>query len=169
MITAAVVLLAEAIAIAGFNWVLGIAADRQEMSVAGTDPGALKAGAWVMGGAAALYLLTVAGVLLRAGITDRAPGRIGRILVIVTAVVHGVLGALVVGPLGWKVFAALMVALGLLVYGLMLFENDEGDGTGGGGGEGNGNGGRGGAGADGGTAPAAPSPVDGAPGEPTPA
>ena len=43
--------------------------------------------------------------LARIALRDRPPGRFGKILLIVCAVLHGVLGALVVGLVGWPAFA----------------------------------------------------------------
>jgi hypothetical protein len=52
----------------------------------------------------------------------RAPGRFARILLISCAVVHGVLGALTVGLVGWLTFAFMMVVIGLIVLTLLAYE-----------------------------------------------
>ncbi|MEU1091178.1 hypothetical protein ABZ401_30945 [Streptomyces sp. NPDC005892] len=114
-VLAALVLLAEAVGVAIVNTVLATVAENQNMSLAGLEPGAMSAGAWVMGGVSAALLVIVALIALTAAVRDRAPGRVGRIALIVTAVAHGVLGALAVGLVGWYAFACLMVALALLV------------------------------------------------------
>jgi hypothetical protein len=129
-IAAAVVLFVEAVGVALLNWIMGIFVDRQQMSMAGMDPDAMTVGTWALGALNALFLIAVGVVLLRAGLRERAPERIGRILVIVTAVVHGVVGALAIGLVGWGAFVGAMVVLGLLVLSLVLFEQD---GNGGGG------------------------------------
>ncbi|MFE9572675.1 hypothetical protein ACFYMW_29705 [Streptomyces sp. NPDC006692] len=137
-IVAALVLFAEACAVVLVNWVLGLVAGNQHMSLAGMDPKAISTGAWVAGGLFGLFLVGCGIVLLVVGIRDRAPGRLGRIAVIACAVVHGVLGALTVGLVGWYAFAVLMVVLALLVYVLLAYVKE----------------------------PGAPGPEDGAPGAP---
>lgn len=124
-VVAAVVLVAEAVGIALLNWVLGLMVNRQKMSMGGVDPDAMSAATWAMGGVFGLYLLTCAGLLLRAAVRDRAPGRFARTVLISCAVVHGVLGALTVGLVGWGAFAVLMVVLGLIVLALLAY--DDGD------------------------------------------
>lgn len=136
MIAAAVLLLLEAVGIVILNWVMGIVVDRQQMSLAGVDPDAMSIGTWVLGAVNGIFLAVVAVVLLRAAIRDRAPGRLGRILVIVCAVVHAVVGAAVVGLVGWAAFVGAMVVLGLLVLSVLMFREDGVGGTGEGGGEG---------------------------------
>lgn len=119
---AAVVLIAEAAGVALLMWILGLMVDRQQMSLAGLDPDAMSIGAWSAGGLFVLYLLVCGVVLLRAAIRDRAPGRFARILLITSAVVHGLLGAFAVGPVGWLAFAFTMVALGLIVLSLLGYD-----------------------------------------------
>ncbi len=127
---AAIVLLAEALGIVFVNWFLGLVVDHQDMSLAGLDPRAMSIGAWVAGGIFGLYLVLCAVVLVRAAITDRAPGGFGRILLISAAVVHGLLGAFSVGLVGWPAFVAMMVVLGLVVLTLVAYDRRE-NGTGG--------------------------------------
>ncbi|MGW0859022.1 hypothetical protein [Streptomyces sp. NPDC002690] len=114
-VVTALVLLAEAVGVAIVNTILATVADRQNMSLAGLEPGAMSTGAWVMGGVSAALLVAVALVALIAAVRDRAPGRVGRFALILAAVTHGVLGALAVGLVGWYAFACLMAALALLV------------------------------------------------------
>ncbi|MFE7390471.1 hypothetical protein [Streptomyces sp. NPDC057582] len=134
---AAIVLFVEAAGMVLVNGILATVVDNQEMSLAGLDPAAMSAGAWAMGGVAGLYLLLCGLVLLLTGIRDRAPGRVGRFTLISCAVVHGVLGALTVGLVGWAAFAFMMVVLGLIVltlvaYGTVREKRDgEADGNGG--------------------------------------
>jgi preprotein translocase subunit SecG len=45
-------------------------------------------------------------------------------------VVHGVLGALTVGLIGWAAFVFMMVVLGLIVLTLVAYGNGNGSGTG---------------------------------------
>ncbi|WFB09055.1 hypothetical protein LRS74_19925 [Streptomyces sp. LX-29] len=126
---AAVVLMAEALGIALLNWVLGLMVDRQKMSMGGMDPDAMSTGTWVMGGLFGLYLLFCGVTLLRTALRDRGPGRFARIVLISCAVVHGVLGALTVGLVGWTAFAYLMVVLGLIVLTLLAYDERREPGT----------------------------------------
>ncbi|WP_438296587.1 hypothetical protein [Streptomyces sp. HUAS TT7] len=120
-IVAALILFAEACAVVLVNWVLGMVADNQHMSMAGLDPDAISTGAWVAGALFGIFLAACGVVLLIVGIRDRAPGRFARITLIACAVVHGVLGALTVGLVGWPAFAYLMVVLALLVHVLLAY------------------------------------------------
>ncbi|KUJ66755.1 hypothetical protein ACZ90_34080 [Streptomyces albus subsp. albus] len=123
---AAVVLFGEAVGIALLNWILGLMVDRQQMSMGGMDPDAMSLGTWIMGGVFGFYLLCCAVVLLRAALRDRAPGRFARILLVSCAVLHGLLGALTVGLVGWLAFGFMMVVLGLIVLTLMGYEDGAG-------------------------------------------
>ncbi|MCX5399338.1 hypothetical protein [Streptomyces sp. NBC_00102] len=114
-VVTALVLLAEAVGVAIVNVVLATVAENQNMSLAGLEPGAMSTGAWAMGGVSTVLLAAVALIALTAAVRDRSPGRVGRFALIATAVVHGVLGALVVGLVGWSAFVVLMVALALIV------------------------------------------------------
>ncbi|MCX4729928.1 hypothetical protein [Streptomyces sp. NBC_01363] len=118
---AAIVLFVEAVGIVLINGILATVVKNQDMSLAGMDPAVMSNGTWAMGGAFGLYLLLCGLLLLLAGIRDRAPGRIARIVLIVCAVVHGVLGALTVGLVGWTAFGCLMVVLGLIVLTLVAY------------------------------------------------
>lgn len=118
---AALVLFAEAVGIVIINVVLGTVVKNQDMSLAGTDPGVMSKGTWVLGGVSGLFLVLCGVLLLVAGIRDRAPGRAARIVLIGCAVVHGVLGALTVGLVGWAAFALMMVVLGLIVLTLVAY------------------------------------------------
>ncbi|MEU9622834.1 MULTISPECIES: hypothetical protein [unclassified Streptomyces] len=118
---AAIVLFVEAVGIVFINAVLATVVKNQDMSLAGLDPAAISHGTWVMGGVFGLYLLLCGLVLLLTGIRDRTPGRIGRIALIACAVVHGVLGALTVGLVGWAAFGSMMVVLGLIVLTLVAY------------------------------------------------
>lgn len=121
-LVAAIVLVLEAFGIAFVNLILGKVADNQNMSLAGLRPSAISTGSWIAGGVFGVYLLLCAFFPLRAGITDRGPGRFGRILLITCAVVHGVLGALTLGLVGWPAFAAMIVVLGLIVLTLVAYD-----------------------------------------------
>ncbi|MFD7497232.1 hypothetical protein ACFV8T_33575 [Streptomyces sp. NPDC059832] len=118
---AAIVLFVEAVGIVLINAILATVVENQDMSLAGMDPAVMSNGTWAMGGVFGLYLLLCGLLLLLAGIRDRAPGRIARIVLIVCAVVHGVLGALTVGLVGWTAFGCLMVVLGLIVLTLVAY------------------------------------------------
>nr|WSX77164.1 hypothetical protein OH826_26970 [Streptomyces sp. NBC_00899] len=124
----AVLLVLEALAIAFVNWILGLAVRHQKMSLGGLDPDAMAAGSWAGGGIFALFLIACAVLVARIALHDRMSGRVGRIVLIVCAVVHGVLGAIVVGLVGWYAFVVLMLVLGLLVGTLLLYApEDRGD------------------------------------------
>ncbi|MFB7534180.1 hypothetical protein ACFC0C_39405 [Streptomyces sp. NPDC056178] len=125
---AAIVLFAEAVGIVVVNGILATVVRNQDMSLAGLEPSAMANGTWATGGVFGLYLLLCGLVLLLTGIRDRAPGRIGRIALITCAVVHGVLGALTVGLVGWAAFASLMVVLGLIVLALVAYGPEPGSG-----------------------------------------
>ncbi|MGR8008657.1 hypothetical protein [Streptomyces hypolithicus] len=118
---AGAVLFAEAAGIVFVNWILGKVVDNQSMSLAGLDPDVMSTSTWVMGAVFGLYLLACGVFLLRAALTDRAPGRLPRIMLTACAVVHGVLGALAVGLVGWAAFALMMGALGLIVLSLIAY------------------------------------------------
>lgn len=121
----AVVLVLEALTIAFVNWILGLAVRHQEMSLAGLDPDAMAAGSWVGGGLFALFLVACAVLVARIALRDRMSGRVGRIVLIVCAVVHGVVGAVVVGLVGWYAFVVLMLVLALLVGTLLLYAPED--------------------------------------------
>lgn len=118
---AAIVLFVEAVGIVLINGIMATVVKNQDMSLAGLESDAMSSGTWVMGGVFGLYLLLSGLVLLLTGIRDRAPGRIGRIALITCAVVHGVLGALTVGLVGWAAFGFMMVVLGLIVLTLVAY------------------------------------------------
>ncbi|MFB7215859.1 hypothetical protein [Streptomyces sp. NPDC056255] len=118
---AAIVLFAEAVGIVLINGILATVVKNQDMSLAGMDPAVMSNGTWVMGGVFGLYLLLCGLFLLLAGARDRAPGRFARIVLIICAVVHAVLGALTVGLIGWAAFASMMVVLGLIVLTLVAY------------------------------------------------
>jgi hypothetical protein len=120
-----VVLVLDALTIALLNWVLGLAVRRQHMALGGLHSGAMAVGSWVAGGVFALFLLCCAALVARIALRDRMSGRVGRIVLIVCAVVHGVVGAAVVGLVGWYAFAVMMVVLGLLVGTLLLYAPED--------------------------------------------
>ncbi|MFF2008059.1 hypothetical protein ACFVWY_03155 [Streptomyces sp. NPDC058195] len=118
---AALVLFAEAVGVVLINGILATVVKNQDMSLAGTDPTVMSRGTWAMGGVFGCYLLLCGVLLLVAGIRDRAPGRFARVVLILCAVAHGVLGALTVGLVGWAAFACMMVVLGLIVLTLVAY------------------------------------------------
>ncbi|MEU0160449.1 hypothetical protein ABZ154_16825 [Streptomyces sp. NPDC006261] len=120
-IVTALVLFGEAVGVLAVNAVLATVAENQNMSLAGMDPKAMSTGTWVMGGASAVLLIGCGLVALLAGVRDRSSGRFGRIALIGCAVVHGVLGAVTVGLVGWAAFAFMMVVLALLVFTLLSY------------------------------------------------
>ncbi|WP_405675975.1 hypothetical protein OG292_13130 [Streptomyces sp. NBC_01511] len=123
---AAIVLLAEAVGFVFVNGLMATVVDNQQMSLAGLDPDAMSTGTWAAGFALGLYLVGCAALLVRAAITDRGFGRVARFVLIACAVLHGVLGALAVGLVGWTAFLFMMVVLALIVLPLVAYgENGE--------------------------------------------
>ncbi|MFD5327699.1 hypothetical protein [Streptomyces sp. NPDC127092] len=120
LVTAAVLLL-EAPGIVAINAVMARFVKAQSMSLDGLDPDAMYTGTWALGIGSGALLVLCALVPLVAAIRDRRPGRPGRALLIGCAVVHGVLGAVAVGLLGWAAFVFLMVVVGLIVLTLVAY------------------------------------------------
>ncbi|MFE0644259.1 hypothetical protein ACFW2Y_22005 [Streptomyces sp. NPDC058877] len=123
LVTAAVLFL-EAPGIVAVNAVMAGFVEAQSMSLDGMDPEAMVAGTWGLGIGSGLALLLCSLVALLAGVRDRRPGRFGRALLIGCAVVHGLLGAVAVGLLGWAAFAFLVTVLGLLILTLVAYAED---------------------------------------------
>lgn len=121
----AVVLLLEGLAIAFLNWLLGLIVQKQKMTMGGLSHDSMAVGSWVAGGLFGLFLVLCAVLTLRIALRDRMTGRFARIVLIVCAVVHGVVGAVVVGLVGWFAFVAMMVILGLLVGTLLLYAPED--------------------------------------------
>ncbi|MFI8826049.1 hypothetical protein [Streptomyces sp. NPDC053431] len=126
LVTAAVLFL-EAPGIVAINAVMARFVKAQSMSLDGLDPEAMYTGTWALGLASGALLLLCGLVPLVAAIRDRRPGRAGRALLIGCAVVHGVLGAVTVGLLGWGAFAFMMVVLGLIVLTLVAYGETRAD------------------------------------------
>ncbi|MEU4075853.1 hypothetical protein DEJ45_13460 [Streptomyces venezuelae] len=120
LVTGAVLLL-EAPGIVAVNAVMARFVKVQAMSLDGMDPDVMYTGTWALGIASGAALALCALVALLAGIRDRRPGRAGRALLIGCAVVHGVLGAVTVGLIGWAAFAFMMLVLGLIVLTLVAY------------------------------------------------
>ncbi|MFF5500877.1 hypothetical protein [Streptomyces roseolus] len=120
LVTAAV-LLVEAPAIVGLNAVMARFVEAQSMSLDGLDPDHMVTGTWALGIGSGVALALCSLVALVAGIRDRRPGRLGRGLLIGCAIVHGVLGAVAVGLIGWHAFAFLMTVVGLIVLTLVMY------------------------------------------------
>lgn len=120
-VVGAIVLLGEAVGFVLVNWFLGRVVHEQNMSLGGIDSGTMSTATYVMGAVFGLYLAVCGAILLFTGVRDRAPGRFGRILLITCAVVHGVLGALTVGLMGWPAFAFMMLVLALVVLALLMY------------------------------------------------
>ncbi|MEU8530114.1 MULTISPECIES: hypothetical protein [Streptomyces] len=120
-IVAALVLLVEAVGIVILNAVMARLVEAQSMSLDGLDPDAMVTGTWALGIVSGVLLALCAAVALIAAVRDRRPGRAGRGLLIGCAVIHGLLGAVTVGLIGWGAFAAMMVVLGLVVLTLVAY------------------------------------------------
>ncbi|WP_241562027.1 hypothetical protein [Streptomyces hoynatensis] len=117
----AVVVAGAAVTLAVLNWVVGLAADRQEISVGGVSPEALSVGAYCGGGVLGAFLLLCGILLVRIAVLDRAPGRAARAALVAAAVLHALLGALAVGLVGWPAFLLLMLVFSLLMLTLTLY------------------------------------------------
>ncbi|MEU2232414.1 MULTISPECIES: hypothetical protein [Streptomyces] len=128
LVTAAVLFL-EAPGIVAINAVMAGFVEAQSMSLDGMDPDAMVAGTWGLGIGSGVALVLCALVALVAGVRDRRPGRFGRGLLIGCAVVHGLLGAVAVGLLGWPAFAFLVTVLGLVVLTLVAYGEERGKGA----------------------------------------
>ncbi|MEU6579128.1 hypothetical protein [Streptomyces sp. NPDC046805] len=122
----AVVLLVEAFGIAALNWFLGMVVDRQDMSLAGLDPDMMSMSSKIGGLVFGLYFALCGLVALLVAVRDRAPAGVGRILLISVAVVHGVLGAVTWGLVGWPAFLFMVAVLGLVVLLLMTYDGRNG-------------------------------------------
>ncbi|MDV5147971.1 hypothetical protein R1T08_28310 [Streptomyces sp. SBC-4] len=129
LVTAAVLFL-EAPGIVALNAVMARFVEAQSMSLDGMDPDAMVAGTWGLGIGSGVALVLCGLVALVAGIRDRRPGRAGRGLLIGCAVVHGILGAVAVGLIGWGAFAFLMAVVGLVVLTLVAYGKTEAGGAG---------------------------------------
>lgn len=121
-VATAVLLVVEALVSGLVGYLLGTAVTRQDMSLGGLAPSAMAAGAWVGLGLLGVFLLLVAAVVARTGLRDRSMGRPTRILLIVCAVLHGLLAAMLLALSGVTAFAVAAVTLTLLV--LLLFLPD---------------------------------------------
>ncbi|MHC5703559.1 MULTISPECIES: hypothetical protein [Streptomyces] len=137
-VVAAIVLCLEAVGIVVVNGIMATFVNNQSMSLDGLDPDVMAAGTWAMGGVFGFFLAACGTLLLVVAVRDRGPGRWGRVLLVGCAVVHGVLGALTVGPVGWHAFVFLMVVLGLVVFALLQYGGTEPEGLGEPGGSGGG-------------------------------
>ncbi|MDX2601160.1 hypothetical protein PV330_14135 [Streptomyces caniscabiei] len=125
-VTTAIVLFAEGLGIAGVQWLLGTVVDRQKMSLAGLDSEAMSVSTKAGGVLFGLYFVFCGVVALLVALRNRPPAGLGRILLISVAVVHGLLGALTVGLVGWGAFAFMMVVLGLVLLTLMTYDRQGG-------------------------------------------
>lgn len=125
MVTA-IVLFAEGLGIAGLQWFLGTVVDRQKMSLAGLDPDAMSVSTKAGGVLFGLYFVFCGVVALLVALRNRPAAGLGRILLISAAVVHGLLGALTVGLVGWAAFVFMMVVLGLVLLTLMTYDRQGG-------------------------------------------
>ncbi|MBD9701926.1 hypothetical protein IHE56_07440 [Streptomyces sp. ID01-12c] len=125
-VTTAIVLFVEGLGIAGVQWLLGTVVDRQKMSLAGLDSEAMSVSTKAGGVLFGLYFVFCGVVALLVALRNRPPAGLGRILLISVAVVHGLLGALTVGLVGWGAFAFMMVVLGLVLLTLMTYDRQGG-------------------------------------------
>ena len=122
---AALILVVEAVGIVLLQIFMGMVVDEQKMSLAGLEPHSMSTSVVAGGVLFGVYLLVCALVLVATAIRDKAPVGMLRIVLISAAVVHGVLGALTVGLVGWHAFLFMMVVLGLLVWTLVSYPVEE--------------------------------------------
>lgn len=127
---AALILVVEAVVFVLLHIFLGMVVDEQQMSMAGLEPRSMSLSAVIAGAFMGGFLLLCALVLIRTAVRDKAPAGLLRILLISTAVVHGVLGAASVGLVGWAAFLFMMLVLGLIVGSLVLYSVEEAAGDG---------------------------------------
>ncbi|MFJ6214529.1 hypothetical protein ACIQGZ_14510 [Streptomyces sp. NPDC092296] len=133
LLTAAGLLLAEALVFAAVGLVAVLAVRRQRMSVGGLSSDAMADGAWAGLGLLVLVLLVCAVVAGRAALLRgpgpgggrRGAGRVAWALLVGGAVLHGLLGAVLLGLAGVPVFAGLMVVLAVLVLALLVLREPE--------------------------------------------
>ncbi|WP_246203859.1 hypothetical protein [Streptomyces tailanensis] len=125
-VVTAIVLFAEGLGIAGLQWFLGTVVDRQKMSLAGLDPDVMSVSTKAGGVLFGLYFVFCGVVALLVSLRNRPAAGLGRILLISAAVVHGLLGALTVGLVGWGAFVFMVVVLGLVVLTLMTYDRQDG-------------------------------------------
>ena len=121
----AVVLFVEAFGVAALNWFLGVVVDRQRMSLAGLDPDMMATSSKIGGIVFGLYYALCGLVALLVALRNRPPAGFGRVLLISAAVVHGLLGAFVWGPVGWPAFLFMIVVLALIVLLLMSYDSPD--------------------------------------------
>ena len=121
-VVTAIVLVLEAFGVAALNGFLGLVVDRQHMSLGGLDPHLMSVSTWVLGVVVGLFLLLCAVGLVRAAVRNRDVTGFFRVLLVVAAVVHGVLGAVVVGLVGWLAFGFVMVVMALIVLSLVALD-----------------------------------------------
>ena len=125
-LAAGIVLVLEAVGLVLLHMVLARVMGDQRMSLDGLDPDLMVTAIWIMGGVFGAYVALCGVLLVLLGVRDRRPGRAARIVLISCAITHGVLGAVVVGLVGWAAFAYMMVVLGLVVASLVLYAPEEG-------------------------------------------
>jgi hypothetical protein len=122
----AVALFVEGVGIAAVQWLLGTVVDRQQMSLAGLDADAMSVSTKAGGVLFGLYFVFCGVVALLVALRNRPAAGLGRILLISAAVVHGLLGALTVGLVGWGAFTFMMVVLGLVLLTLLTYDRQDG-------------------------------------------
>ncbi|MFG3252432.1 hypothetical protein [Streptomyces sp. NPDC048172] len=118
---AALALTLEAVVLVLVNLFLGKVVDEQDMSLAGIDPRAMTASAWIGAALIGGYLAGCALILARSAVRDKSPLGFFRIALISCAVVHGLLGAFSIGLVGWTAFLFMMAVLGLIVWSLTWY------------------------------------------------
>ncbi|WP_420079805.1 hypothetical protein ACN6AT_14625 [Streptomyces sp. JL4002] len=132
---AAIVLVAEAVVLVLVHLVLGRTTANQSMSIAGSDPDVMSKATYAMGAGMGAFLVLCAVLTAVAALGDRPPGRPARVLLVIAAVVHAVLGVVTVALVGWPAFAATMLILCLLVLTLTLYADGRAGRDGGGSGD----------------------------------
>lgn len=122
----ALVLFAEAIGVAGLNFILAGVVGKQHMSLAGLDPDVMATSTKIGGVVFGLYFVLCGVVALLVAVRNRAPAGFGRIVLISAAVVHGLLGAFAWGLVGPPAFLFMIVVLALIVLLLVTYDAQPG-------------------------------------------
>ncbi|MFJ9338159.1 hypothetical protein ACIRP0_02565 [Streptomyces sp. NPDC101733] len=118
---AALALVAEAVVLVLVNLVLAATTANQSMSIGGTDPALMSKATYGLGAVTGGFLLLCAVLLAVAAVRDRSPGGPARLVLVVAAVVHALLGVVAVAIVGWGAFVATTTIFCLLVLFLMLY------------------------------------------------
>ncbi|SFB87325.1 hypothetical protein SAMN05421773_101337 [Streptomyces aidingensis] len=108
-------MLCEAVAIGTAQWLMGLVARAQRMSLAGLSTDTIVLITWLGGALLGGLLLACAVLLLRTAVRDRLGGRPVRAVLAGSLVANALLAIVAVGMFGWAAFAAAMAVFGLVL------------------------------------------------------